>query len=543
MPASRSLRIRLGAIALGTALAVPPAIAQAPPVLRAATRLVEVSVVVHDKKGQGVADLAAGDFEIWDAGEKQAVAMLRVERTTPPPGEPAPAPLPASTFSNLPVHASGAVNAITVVLVDGLNTPFADQVFARRQLIRVLGALTPADRVALYELGHGLRILHDFTDDPASLLRALDRRGLYSGPKLDDSNPAAATTPDADLNEFLDHANRAVADFQVADRVATTLEAITAIAQHVAGLPGRKNLVWISGGFPFAIGMDAWSPNESRDSRTFAYETERAARAVTAAQLAIYPVDARGLIAGSATSAGTTGGRSTASAGPEAMRDLQQTQDVMDLLAARTGGKAYVNANNLKNAVRGAIDDARVSYVLGYYPTHSAWDGSFRKLTVKVTRPGLNVRHRQGYLALPDEASTEDARRAALVDAARSPVDATALGLSVRIARDVPAPGTLRAHLTIEPGHVSLRQQGDRWVGTIDALFVMQAAADAQTTVTSQAARIDLTQASYKESLKAGVHLAQDLDAAQCRYRLKVVVRDAATGRLGSASARLDTLR
>jgi len=544
MPSSRSLRFRLGAIALGAALSVPPAIAQAPPpVLRAATRLVEVSVVVHDRKGQGVADLAAGEFDVWDAGQKQAVALLRVERTTPAPGAPAPAPLPASTFSNLPVHASGAVNAITVVLVDGLNTPFADQAYARRQLIKVLGALTPADRVALYELGHGLRILHDFTDDATSLLRALDRRGLYTGPKLDDSNPAAATTPDADLNEFLDHANRAVADFQVADRIITTLDAITAIAQHVAGLPGRKNLVWISGGFPFAIGMDAWSPNESRDSRTFAYDMERASRAVTAAQLAIYPVDARGLTAGSATGAGATGGRATALAGPEAMRDLQQTQDVMDVLAARTGGKAYVNSNNLKTAIRGAIDDASVSYVLGYYPTHTAWDGSFRKLTVKVTRPGLNVRHRQGYLALPDEPVTEDARRAALADAARSPVDATALGLSVRIARDVPAPGFLRAHLTIEPGHVSLRQQGDRWVGTIDALFVMQAAADAPVTVTRQTANLSLTTQTYEESLKAGVRLAQDLDAAQCRYQLKVVVRDAATGRLGSVSARLDTRR
>jgi len=317
--------------------------------------------------------------------------------------------LPASTFSNLPVHASGAVNAITVVLVDGPNTPFADQAYARRQLIKVLGALTPADRVARYALGHGLRILHDFTDDASSLLRALERRGLYTGPKLDDSNPAAATTPDEDLTEFLDHANRAVADFQVADRVTTTLDAITAIAQHVAGLPGRKNLVWISGGFPFAIGMDAWSPNESRDSRTFANEMERAARAVTAAQLAIYLVDARGLTAGSTTGAGATGGRATSLAGLEAMRDVQQTQDVMDILAARTGGKSYVNSNYLRNHSR-AVGSARTKsssmvatfcwpVVLGCVPSvalsseHAHVRPSLRGRTPSAQRYGPHATH------------------------------------------------------------------------------------------------------------------------------------------------------
>ena len=95
------------------------------------------------------------------------------------------------------------------------------------------------------------------------------------------------------------------------------------------------------------------------------------------------------------------------------MRSVQYTQDTMEALAQRTGGKAYYNSNDLKNAIRGAIDDSKVTYVLGYYPAHNTWDGKFHELKVQVDRKGANVRRRLGYFAFADQPLTDKEKKAA----------------------------------------------------------------------------------------------------------------------------------
>jgi VWFA-related protein len=509
------------------------------PEFRAITRLVEVNVIVHDRHGQPIENLSRDDFELFDEGEKQDIAAMRLERTQPQAGAPAPITLPANQFSNQPIFHTGATEAVTVVLMDGLNTAFADQAHARDQLIRFLGTLTPNDRVALYSLGRDLRVLHDFTDDAASLLRALQKRKLYLGSELADSQPDASDTGNAELDAFLDRSNQGLADFQTADRVGITLRAIEAIARHVSALPGRKNLVWISGGFPFSIGMDEMSSDTSRDSRSFNADIDHTARAVAAASLAIYPVDARGLVTPPAL------GRDSWNPHPSgppplssAMKNLQQTQDSMRTLAKRTGGRAYFNTNDLANAVRGAIDDARVTYVLSYYPKHNAWNGKFRQLKVAVKRPGVDVRYRLGYFAFADEPQTDVARKSALMDAVSSPIDATGIGITIRLQPDVPSPGTLRVQAAVDPRALALTRAGDRWTGEVDALYIVQDAADSAPVVTAQTLALNLTQRDYAESMQTGLQLSADLDGVKFRYRVKVVVRDAATGNIGSVTAR-----
>ena len=75
--------------------------------------------------------------------------------------------------------------------------------------------------------------------------------------------------------------------------------------------------------------------------------------------------------------------------------------DAFKALAASTGGRAFFNRNDIKSAIRAAVDDGRVTYVIAYYPSHGKWDGAFRRITVKVNRPDLEVRHRAGYRAFP----------------------------------------------------------------------------------------------------------------------------------------------
>jgi VWFA-related protein len=180
--------------------------------------------------------------------------------------------------------------------------------------------------------------------------------------------------------------------------------------------------------------MDDMVLDDTRERRMFTGEMERAARAVTAAGLAIYPVDARGLMAHPDFTANVSGSKNARSPQPgtsKALKNIHETQDTMNIMAERTGGKAYYNTNDLKSAIRGAIEDAQVSYVLGYYPSHNTWDGKFHNLKVQVSRKGLNVRHRLGYFAFAEQPQGREERIKALRDAARSTLEATQIGMFV----------------------------------------------------------------------------------------------------------------
>jgi VWFA-related protein len=367
----------------------PAAAAPQTPVLKVTTHLVQINVVVHGKKNEPVTDLEKKDFTLFDNGQAQEIATFSVESAVPAKAG-AKQPkivLPPNTYTNRADLRQVSAKTVTVVLLDTLNTKFEDQVYAKKQLISFLQQLRPEDSVALYALSTKLQILHDFTTDASALIAAANKHKGRAATEVADSEPEDPDTGNDDLDQFLSQAQQKIADYQMINRVTTTLAALEAIANHVSALPGRKNLIWISGGFPFQIGMDEMTLGDTRERRTFADEMEQTARAVNAASLAIYPVDARGLIAQPDFTATVGGGKNVRQpppAGPsKKMKAIDDSHDTMQILAQRTGGKAYYNSNDLKNAIRGAIDDAQVTYVLGYYPTHNTWDGKFHE--VKVT--------------------------------------------------------------------------------------------------------------------------------------------------------------
>jgi len=176
----------------------------------------------------------------------------------------------------------------------------------------------------------------------------------------------------------------------------------------------------------------------------------------------------------------------------KAMRSVQYTQDTMEALAQRTGGKAYYNSNDLKNAIRGAIDDSKVTYVLGYYPAHNTWDGKFHELNVQVDRKGANVRRRLGYFAFADQPLTDKEKKAAFQEALWSPLESTTLGLTLRVAPNAPKPGKLRVVMVVDAKNIQLGQKDDRWTGTLEILFVEQGAADRQPMVIGDAMAVNL---------------------------------------------------
>jgi VWFA-related protein len=145
------------------------------------------------------------------------------------------------------------------------------------------------------------------------------------------------------MDQWIREADQKIADYQTINRVQTTLTALEAIAYHVARIPGRKNLIWISGSFPMQMGLGEFTVSNTQDKRTFSDEMERAARALNTANLAVYPVDARGLVANpdfSANSRTNANPRRPPGGGQsKAMRSVQYTQDTMEVLAQRTGGR------------------------------------------------------------------------------------------------------------------------------------------------------------------------------------------------------------
>ena len=502
-----SLQLAIACLCIVILTPAPAQTPQTPPVMKVTTHLVQVNVVVHGKKNDPVDDLKKEDFTIFDNGQPQQIATFSLEsaRLAEEKAQKAPR-LPQNTFTNRIELRPKSPNSVTVMLLDGLNTKFEDQAYARQQLIKMLGQLQPDDRVALYTLGRELKIIHDFTTDASSILRVLGKEKGRINTEVADSNPEEPNTGDENLDQFMREADQKIADYQTINRVLTTLAALEAIANHVTRIPGRKNLIWISGGFPLQMGLDEFTVSDTQEKRTFSEEMERTAKALNAANLAVYPVDARGLMTDPGLSAAGRGSANPrkAQTGPntKAMRSIQYTQDTMEALAQRTGGKAYYNSNDLKNAIRGAIDDARTTYVLGFYPTHNTWDGRFHDLKVQTDRKGVNLRHRLGYYAFADQPLTDKEKKAAFQEALWSPLESTTLGLTLRLAPNLPKPGKLRVVMLVDVRNVQLEQKDDRWAGRLEILFVQQAASDKQPTIVGDQMEVNLKKDTYTAAMQ-----------------------------------------
>jgi VWFA-related protein len=515
-----------------------PQAPQPPLILRSTTRLVQLNVIVQDKKGNPVTDLKKEDFEIKDAGKVQTVSLFSMESNAPLPT--AAEPLPPNVFTNKLERRAGTPSSVSVILLDWLNTKFADRAYAQAQVVKFLQQqIKPEDHIGLYTLSRGLRVLHDYTSDSTELLARLNSSDGKSLPDL--SRAESRSAGDAMLLDTWlrgGGASRAEADFYTINRVNGTLKAIEFIANHLSAVPGRKNLIWVSGGFPLEIGFDspAAMRDPAREQRTFSDEIDRAVRAVNNANLAIYPVDARGLMTSPQFSAERRGNANRRPPRIPPPAPGSKNQDTMRELASRTGGRAYINTNDLNKAIRDAIQDTRVTYTLGFYPSGEKFDGKFHELKVKVERPGANIRYRKGYFDFAEQPQDEKTRKTELRDAVWSPMEASALGLVVQVQPDASKPTSLNVFVKIDPHGISLQQQGGRWDGRLDLLFVQKDDRGGQFNGTSDTMELQLLQANYEKVSTEGLIYKKTIEMAPQANQLRVVVRDAASGTVGTVT-------
>jgi VWFA-related protein len=508
-----------------------PEVAVRSPTPRVTSRIVEVSVVAEDKQGRPVADLKADELVLSDGGRSERIVSFTAE---PLPSAAATA-LPPGTFTNRLDRQTGGSPSVTVILFDGLNTPMARQSYARQQVLAFLKQVEPGNTMALYTLGRGLNVLQDLTRDPQPLVRALEQ---YRGEVSPETAAARLDTAGTGLERFgswLDELETNLIEHYAKDRALRTLRSLVAIANHLEKVPGRKNLVWVSGSFPVWIGRDRVRlPQRPRPGEQDLWpEIDRAARALNRANLAVYPVDARGLMA-------------PLDYQPERADISREMQLVdrsgfaaMNTLAERTGGEAFYNDNDLGRAFRRAAGDSRVAYRLGYQPSHDEWNGKFREIKVAPTRPGVRLRYRRGYFAQPDEPDDDWYRSGVLGAAMWSPVDATRVGLTVR---PFPAaPETLDLDIRIDARDVSLQPVAGGWQGRLDVWLVQLGPGDELLDTVSHVAGLSLDPRTFEQVRQSGeLPLVERLKRDRKTVLLRVLVRDVVSGALGSVSIPLD---
>lgn len=492
------------------------------PVIRVMTRLVQVSVIVTDKQGKPIRDLKAEDFTLKDGGNLQTISVFSAEERGGSQYD--STPLPPDTYSNRLARKTGEPNAITVILLDGINTHISDQSYARSQILRFLGQIDASDPVALMTMtSREVRVLHGPTRQRRSLIENLQKYKGENSAALEASTTSPADTGLAELNAFLDEGNERVADFFLQTRAYNTVSALKAVAGYLARFPGRKNLIWVSGAFPISFGYDRGQRpfRMSPERQSFYSNVEGAAKAISNANVAVYPVDARGLM-------------TDASA-------LGSSIDTMNLLASRTGGRAFYNRNDIDTAVKTVVADSQVTYLLGYYPTHGKWNGNFREIRVKVNRPGVVVRTRAGYFAGAEPMQDEPTRQALLRDAAASPLDAGGIGLTVTV-HNVTGPAAERAvelQITAEHEGVTLQPEADRWRGEVDVLVAQQRANGTFADWQIQTVQMKLRSATMSAIQREGLRLSKTVMLNRETHALRIAVRDVPSGAIGTVTVPL----
>ena len=623
-PKTRRVPALFGLAAL-FALMVPAAQAQsAPPQtqynLQVQVPLVVEDVVVLDSHNQPVHGLTAADFKVTDDGKTITPRYFEEHAATASPSaapttaQPASASLPPlqgpDVFTNRNAVPTGA--PLNILLLDALNTPMTGQVNVRRQMLKFLTTLPPGAPIAIYGLSTRLYLLQGFTSDPALLKAALTAKssGALASPLLNNSISGGPGGEDQDANIAIQLFLQAVIvpnlDIQ---RTQRTLEAMSQLARYLSVLPGRKNLIWFSGSFPLDISPSATvealaiaaSSDSSSDAQTrngmfnnsaeghFGSEVRELDDQLRRSQIAIYPVDARGLFTDNSMDAsqhiepgeqltaqqaealaggagphniGAGPGTGSISVSTDAVNNFAVQTDeehkTMNQMADETGGKAFYNNGDLMAAVKSAIALGSNYYTVTYTPPSGKWDGKAHKIDIKVNQPGLHLSYRRRYYADgPSEdnhgqpAPRSSAMQAAMMHGAPdpggllfdlqvTPVDATTdqVGPGSRPDPRLMQPPyrtyTLDAHLDLHSLTMTPNAAGN-YEGTIEYAVIVY---DANGDVVNQSARlghISLPPDRYAQVLAHGMAMRQPIDVpVKGIYFLRVGLHDPASDSVGA---------
>jgi len=524
---------------------------EATPVFRATSRLVLVDVVVTSKKGEFVRDLKATDFTVLEDGKPQRVTAFVAHASSGSGTAAAPIQLPPHQFTNYTALAPD--HPISIILLDMLNTVITDRAYARQQMLKFLSALPQGQPVALFALGSKLQMLQGFTQSSDALVAAakalVDKNeSAHLQTTEEDLEDAEATdaelaamaglTPASTLS--LSQALQDERDFQMDIKVRSTLASLQALAQSVAGYPGRKNLIWLSGDFPIGFGPDSAVQTRLPSYLLYQQDVKRTASMLSSSQIAVFPIDVRGL-----QIIGMSSSLRRAPNSDQLNRQLNaktNTEFTMNDIARETGGEAFYNQNDLKALMQRSLEEGTNYYSLAYVPENHDWNGKYRKIEVKVASEGVKVRHRRGYYALADQPSDKDSAAHLLVSAMQPTVpESTRLLMRVQVLPPSADRKTVSIDFAISPGDLLFEDGADqRKSATVDFMVVALDKNLKQTVVESNTVDANMRPETYAGVLKRGFPGHIDLELKPGSYILRLGAIDRNSQKIGTVDVPLN---
>jgi VWFA-related protein len=497
-------------------LAVTAIAQRAPePTFHAGTRLVEVDVVARSK-GAPAAGLTNQDFTLFDNDKEQEISFFSVHSARATSSLAPIVPLAAGSVSNRQRSDGEPLSNATVLLIDQKNTAQFVQGFAIQRIRKFVQNRRPKDRIAIYTFGRdGLQALVDVTDDADLLTRAAGR--------------LRATDPsykDLDTSGMTAHTAEGLSSAFLIERAMDTKHVLQTVARHLASVPGRKSVIWITTSFPLFV------PELGLDFRP---DMEEASRALNDASVALYAVDARGLqgaLSGmtAISNAETPGPRSPAQLRMQMGRGERANPiglDTMNMLAGLTGGLVFFNKDNgIEDSIRAAVDDGELTYALGFYPSGEP-DGAWHKLKVGALKRGVSLRYRENYFASRAADGIQD--RPTLPQLLRESLEATQLELVAAAAPEGTKPGVYRISVNVNLHDVELKRGDSVRSGGVDVSF----APEGSGTVRTRTLKIEIPDEQFAAFLEKGIDAADSMDVGKAEA-VRVVVQDRTTGAAGS---------
>jgi VWFA-related protein len=533
-----------------------PAQAQDDDVVRVKSNLVNIDVIVKDKKGKYVSDLKSEDFTITENGVAQKIEFFDAPLLRPDAGNPG-----ELTVSTVPR------NYVSLVL-DFQTTDVTNLKQVREGAIRyVREQMTDSDAVAVLTVTNSLRMLQSFTQDKAKLIACLENLGASPDSKNFEQRDVAENI--SNLRDFLNSAESATggaistpaggsaaARVMIAQRVLQqfiklrtalslqqarpVLAALAALAEGLRPIPGKKTLVLFSQGFVTPAVLD-WQVQSTIDI-------------ANRANVAIYIIDSAGLRAAAPASGSLVPSSPLASVSGIAnqeqriravggetvfdnVRQEGQTReyDILYRISGDTGGRFLKGNNDIGQGLERINQEIQARYTLAYRSTNQNFDGAFRKIKIEVRRPDTQLVSRSGYYAIPPEEIVllSPADKKLLGNFATAEAN-PGLPLFVSLTPFRTREGLYTVPLAIElpPSAVKFERKGDKREMQLEVLGVLKTAPDRVLSRLGGNFDVNLSTADYDLMLNNNIFYRQDLQLAPGEYTIELIVRDKQSGKI-----------
>ena len=553
MPTVRRLILGLVCASLGSAglAAQQPPQAEPEVTFRVEINYVEVDAAVFDRQGNFVGDLGRDDFEVFEDGVKQDVTAFTLVNIPIQRAEPLPLQATVPVEPDVASNAEPFDGRLYVLVLDDKHTAAMRSVQVRqaaRQFIERY--MADNDLAAVITTSGRLQATQEFTSSKPRLLRAIDgflgqKLRSETQERLDEySRQRAIPRGEGDRISRVDDP----IDFQRGYDARMALETLVNLSEWVGSIRGRrKAIVYLSEGIDYNI----YDFNR-RESSTIQEKMREVIATATRSNVSIYSIDPRGLTTLQDEQIETSGDYPQdplLNLSPQSFSDsLRLAHDSLRGLAEETGGFAAVNRNDFSEAFSRVVKDSSNYYVLGYYPSNDKRDGRFRRIEVRVKRPGVEVRSRRGYTAprgKPPERpkpAADDKTSAEVREALDSPLPLPALTLDLFAAPFKGAAGKTTLAVTVEAdgADFGFEQKDGKFVSDLEVSTIAIDASGKIQGGDRSVVNFALRPENQDRFAASGVRVSSRFDVPPGRYQLRVAARESGAGRIGSVTHDLD---